>query len=322
MNRVLVIHTGGTISMVKDAQNHTVNLGSENKLAKAASVLNHAAEITEIEAFHKPSPHMTVEDMIALKHLIETEYEKQHFQGVVITHGTDTLEETAFFLDMTVQVDIPVIITGAMRSSNETGSDGLYNFLCAIRTALLPETNGKGVLVVFNDEIHTAVEVTKTHTTNVSAFESILSGPVGSITNQMIHYNYHPIPQNKINVSSISKRTALIKAYAGMDSSMFHFLKQAKYDGVVIEALGQGNLPPGVLDGLNALLEAHIPVVLVSRCLKGFVYPSYNYLGGGKQLEDLGIIFCEGLTGQKARLKLLAALMNNNSIKEIKKVFS
>lgn len=100
----------------------------------------------------------------------------------MITHGTDTLEETAFFLDLTVQVDVPVVLTGAMRSSNENGADGLRNFISAIRTAEEEQAKNKGVLVVFNDDIHTAIEVTKTHTTSVAAFQSPVAGPVGTIT--------------------------------------------------------------------------------------------------------------------------------------------
>ncbi|RST73678.1 asparaginase [Siminovitchia acidinfaciens] len=314
MKNILVIHTGGTISMEADTDNETVDIGDTNPMTMVTKDLNNLARLTVREPFQKPSPHITVHDMIELKLLIESECQSKKVDGVVITHGTDTMEETAFFLDLTLETDVPVVMTGAMRSSNETGSDGLYNFIAAIRTAVNEESKGKGLLVVFNDEIHTAKEVTKIHTTNAAGFQSIVSGPVGMITNKSITFHYGCLPQKKIKVKEITKRVALVKAYTGMDSSILEALKDLKYDGVVIEALGQGNLPPSAVRGIETLLTNQIPVVLVSRCLKGIIQDTYNYPGGGKQLKELGVIFCRGLSGQKARLKLLSALTQTDDI--------
>ena len=318
MKHILVIHTGGTISMEADTENNTVNIGDTNPLTKALEDLHKFVRLTVKEPLHKPSPHITINDMLELKRLIESECATGDIDGVVITHGTDTMEETAFFLDLTLDTDTPVVMTGAMRSSNETGSDGLYNILSAIRTAVYEKSIGKGLLVVFNDEIHTAREVTKVHTTNAAAFQSVVTGPIGTITNGSVTFHYDPLPQLKIKVNKITKRVGLIKAYAGMDSSILYTLSELKYDGVVIEALGQGNLPPDAVDGIDKLLSNGIPVVLVSRCLKGSVQDTYGYPGGGKQLKELGVIFCAGLNGQKARLKLLAALMQTNEIQKLK----
>lgn len=317
MKNLLVIHTGGTIAMKKDAANETVGMGSSNPLNESTDELTYSSYINVIEPFHKPSPHMTITDMVYLKKIIEKECSEKGYDGVVITHGTDTLEETAFFLDLTVQAEVPIVLTGAMRSSNETGADGLSNLISAIRTAEEEEAKNKGVLVVFNDDIHTAVKVTKTHTTSVAAFQSLGAGPVGTITPNKVIFRYTPHLQNKLQIDDINKKAALLKAYAGMDSSMLMALKDMGYDGIVIEAFGQGNLPPGTIRGIETLIRSGIPVVVVSRSQNGFVHPTYDYEGGGKYLQDLGVIFCNGLSGQKARIKLMAAMMNTVERKDL-----
>lgn len=306
--RIFVIHTGGTISMEEDKQSGAVKPADTNPLLSSGHLLDGTAEIISAEPFHLPSPHITPKEMLTLKNLIDETLQQEAFDGVVITHGTDTLEETAYFLDLTLSTDIPVVVTGAMRSSNEVGADGLYNLISAIRVAACEEARGKGVLVVLNDEIHSADNVTKTHTSNISTFQSPQYGPIGIITKRKIHFHHEPVSRRKLPVTAVNKRVALIKAYAGMDSYLLSALKELHYDGVVIEALGQGNLPPAAVSAVKELISENIPVVLVSRCFNGIVQDIYGYEGGGKQLKELGVIFSNGLNGQKARLKLLVAL--------------
>ncbi|WP_442594587.1 asparaginase [Neobacillus sp. D3-1R] len=318
---ILIIHTGGTISMSEDAVTGAVKPGEHNPLTEKTKALTELANIIVEEPFNLPSPHITTTEMLVLKNLIEMHFHKSQIDGVVITHGTDTLEETAYFLDLTVHIDIPIIVTGAMRSSNEIGSDGLYNLIESIRVASNDEAKSKGVLVVLNDEIHTAKNVTKTHTSNVSTFQSPQYGPIGIITKRGIVFHHAPTNQECYNISTITKRVALMKAYAGMDSTLLDAIKDLKYDGVVIEALGQGNLPPAAVDGVKRLIDNQVPVVLVSRCFNGIVQDIYGYDGGGKKLKELGVIFSNGLNGQKARLKLLIALSYTSNIKEVEEIF-
>lgn len=319
--KILIIHTGGTISMSEDAATGAVSPGDHNPITDKTNSLIELADIIVEEPFNLPSPHITTKEMLTLKQLIEAHYHNNQIDGVVITHGTDTLEETAYFLDLTVQVNIPIVVTGAMRSSNEIGSDGLYNLIESIRVASQEEAIGKGVLVVLNDEIHTAKNVTKTHTSNVSTFQSPQYGPIGTITKRSINFHHAPTNKECYRIESITKKVALIKAYAGMDSALLLAINELSYDGVVIEALGQGNLPPAAAAGIKLLIENHIPVVLVSRCFNGIVQDIYGYEGGGKKLKDLGVIFSNGLNGQKARLKLLIALSYTSDIKEVENIF-
>jgi L-asparaginase len=319
--KILIIHTGGTISMSEDAATGAVKPGKHNPITDNTTVLKNLANIIVEEPFNLPSPHITTKEMLTLKNMIEYHYQNNQIEGVVITHGTDTLEETAYFLDLAISINIPIIVTGAMRSSNEIGSDGLYNLLESVRVSINDDAKGKGVLVVLNDEIHTAKNVTKTHTSNISTFQSPQYGPIGIITKRGIVFHHTPTSRECYNIESISKNVILLKAYAGMDSTFLTAINDLGYDGVVIEALGQGNLPPRAVDGVKLLIDNKIPVVLVSRCFNGIVQDIYEYEGGGKQLKDLGVIFSNGLNGQKARLKLLIALSYTNDKKEVENIF-
>ncbi|MBS4191059.1 asparaginase [Bacillus sp. FJAT-49705] len=320
--KILVIHTGGTISMSEDASTGAVKPTEINPLTEKTKELLSLAEIIIEEPFHLPSPHITPIEMFKLKELIEHHFDKEEIEGVVITHGTDTLEETAYFLHLTIQATFPIVVTGAMRSSNEIGADGLYNLISSIRVASCKEAKNKGVLVVLNDEIHTAENVTKTHTSNVSTFQSPQYGPIGIVTKRGVFFHHLPTNDEYYKIDNVSKRVALMKAHAGMDSTLLYAIRDLNYHGVVIEALGQGNLPPATIEGIKALIEKNIPVVLVSRCFNGIAQDVYSYDGGGKQLKDLGVIFSNGLNGQKARIKLLIGLASTTNNKEIEDMFN
>lgn len=305
MRNILAIHTGGTISMSEIGG--IISENEENPL-KIEGHLDDDVNISEIYPIKKPSPHITIDDMDEIKSIIEEN--KDRYEGFVITHGTDTLEETAFFLDLTLNIEQPVIITGAMRSSNELGSDGMYNYLSGIRAALSPDSKNRGVLVVFNDEIHTARFVTKTHTSNVATFQSPNHGPIGFLTKDKVYYHHSIKHQDKYSNVDSDIKVGLIKAHVGLDDAFFNAIVQSEYDGLIIEALGQGNLPPSAMDGLHAVTEANITTVIVSRSFNGIVGSYYDYHGGGYELKERGLIFSNGLNGPKARLKLMLALSN------------
>lgn len=262
--------------------------------------------VTSQEPFHLPSPHMTPVHMLQLYQLICKE--GLHYDGIVITHGTDTLEETAYFLDTLNLPKIPVVLTGAMRSSNELGSDGVYNFLSALRVAADAKSADKGVLVVMNDEIHAAKYVTKTHTSNVSTFQTPIHGPIGLVTKKEILFFKQTDPRARFHIETIQGTIPIIKSYAGMDDIFLSMLNPQQISGLVIEAMGAGNLPPQTVPTLKKLLDAGLPIILVSRCFNGITEPVYAYEGGGVQLKELGILFVKELNAQKARLKLLIAL--------------
>lgn len=319
--KVLIIHTGGTIAMTEDATTGTVNPSQRNPLDSVLSILEPYAEIQVNDFANIPSPHMTPQIMFDLAKKIEEFLHGDEIDGVVLTHGTDTLEETAYMLDLLTQSTKPIIVTGAMRSSNELGADGPLNLLQSVRVAASEQAMGKGVLVVFNDEIHTAKNVTKTHASNISTFQSPQYGPIGITTKQAISFHHKPIARDHYTITRLTKKVMLLKAFAGMEKEWVEAVINQGLDGLIFEAFGQGNLPPSVVPALKAITAKGIPVVLVSRCINGIVESMYGYEGGGKQLKDMGIIFTNGLNGQKARLKLMVALELTSDFEQLQEIF-
>ncbi|HWK23238.1 MAG TPA: asparaginase [Ureibacillus sp.] len=318
---ILLLHTGGTISM-KMNETGAVLPNVSNPLIGISEQLAKYAEIHEMEVFNYPSPHITPKEMLYLRNVLN-DYSKAHpVDGVVITHGTDTLEETAYFLDLTTKFDFPIVLTGAMRSSNELGADGVYNLVEAVRVACSEEARNKGVLVVMNDEIHQAFNITKTSTSSVNTFQSPQYGPIGLVTKKMVHVHQAPVDRRYVEVNTIEKRVALLKVYAGMERDLIEAILTLGYDGVVLEGLGQGNVPPDVAVGIRKCIDNKIPVVLVSRCFNGIAEGIYGYEGGGKTLENLGVIFANGINGQKARLKLLIGLNQEHTPLDLKEFFN
>ena len=302
--KILVLHTGGTISMQADATGAVVT-SQDNPMNHVSNPLE-GIEVHTLDFFNLPSPHIKPNHMLALYHKIKEEAD--NYDGVVITHGTDTLEETAYFLDTMKIPPIPIVLTGAMRSSNELGSDGVYNYLSALRVASDDKAADKGVLVVMNDEIHAAKYVTKTHTTNVSTFQTPTHGPLGLIMKQEILYFKTAEPRVRFDLDCIQGLVPIISAYAGMTDELIDMLDLEQLDGLVIQAFGAGNVPKETAQKLENLLQKGIPVALVSRCFNGIAEPVYAYQGGGVQLQNSGVLFVKELNAQKARLKLLIAL--------------
>jgi len=302
--KILVLHTGGTISMQADASGAVVT-SSDNPMNHVSNPLE-GIQVHALDFCNLPSPHIKPKHMLALYQKIKEE--AANYDGVVITHGTDTLEETAYFLDTMEVPHMPIVLTGAMRSSNELGSDGVYNYLSALRVASDDRAADKGVLVVMNDEIHAAKYVTKTHTTNVSTFQTPTHGPLGLIMKHEILYFKTAEPRVRFDLDHIQGLVPIISAYAGMTDELIDMLDLEQLDGLIIQAFGAGNIPKETAQKLESLLQKGIPVALVSRCFNGIAEPVYAYQGGGVQLQKSGVFFVKELNAQKARLKLLIAL--------------
>ena len=304
MKKILVLHTGGTISMQAD-QNGAVESSPINPMTQVTSPLENI-EVVSVDFLNLPSPHIQIDHMMMIYKKIREE--ASHFDGFVITHGTDTLEETAYFLDTMSIPQKPIVMTGAMRSSNELGSDGIYNYRTALRVAADEKSADKGVLVVMNDEIHAAKYVTKTHTTNVSTFQTPTHGPLGLVTKREILFFKAADKRVRFDLQAINGVVPIIKSYADMDTILLDALVEAPISGLVIEALGAGNLPPASISAIKKLINKQLPIVLVSSCFNGIAEPVYAYDGGGIQLEELGVLFVKELNSQKARIKLLIAV--------------
>jgi len=321
--KIAVIFTGGTISMTVNKKTNaaTPSLSSSDIM----SLVHHIKDFAEVKLIDFsaiPGPHMTPEKMMELKILVETQCNREDIFGAVITHGTDNLEETAYLLDLTLNTNKPVIVTGSMRNASELGYDGPSNLASAILTAIEEESKNRGVLIVLNDEINAAREVTKTHTMSLDTFKSLEFGPLGIVdSNHVIYYRNQTFMPNQIHTETIESDVALIKIASGMDGRLLDFLITEKVKGIVIEAMGRGNVPPEVMGSIKNAISLNIPVVLVSRNPLGRTMPSYGYAGGGLDLKNAGVIFAHNLNGQKARIALMLALSKTNDIEKIRAYF-
>lgn len=321
-NKVAVIFTGGTISMKIDPRIHAAipALSSEEIMAMVTNI-EKFAKIEIINFANLPSPHITPEMMMDLAILVKDTIKREDITGVVVTHGTDTLEETAYLLDLIVNSEKPIAVVGAMRNSSELGYDGSSNLSAAICTVISKNARNKGVLVVMNNEVNAASEVTKTNTLSLDTFKSPEFGPLGIVDNDEVIFYREIITKKHIETEKIETKVALIKCGPGMDSDIFDFYIGKNYKGIVIEALGRGNIPPAMVPGVKKSINRGIPVVMVSRCPTGRVLDTYGYEGGGKHLRDLGVVFGKNLPGQKARIKLMLILSVTNDLSRIKELF-
>ncbi|WP_461204485.1 asparaginase [Clostridium sp. DL1XJH146] len=322
MKKVAVIFNGGTISMKIDPriQAAVPSLSGEEMMSMVTGIENFA-KIETYTFSNNPGPHMTPKDMFELSDYIIKIMNKDDISGVVVTHGTDTLEETAYLLSLRINTSKPVIVTGAMRNSSELGYDGPGNLAASICTAISDESKNKGVMVCLNDELNSAYEVTKVHSMQLNTFQSPEFGPLGIVDNNEVIFYREALHKDYITTNTITEEVELIKCGAGMDSSLLRYCISKGTKGIVIEALGRGNVPPKMVDGIKEALDKGIIIVLVSRCFMGRVLGTYGYYGGGKGLRDMGVIFGNDLPGQKARIKLMLALGKTSDYKEIRNLF-
>ena len=279
------------------------------------------ADITCYDFGKYPGPHMTPELMLKLSNTVKELIKNKEYSGVVITHGTDTLEETAYLLDLTIKTEIPIILIGSMKNSSEPDWDGPRNLLDAIYICLNEDCRNLGVLVCLNGEVNAASEVTKTYTDEIDTFRSLDFGALGLIENGKVTINRPPFKLENIFTDKIVTNVDMLTVYAGMNEKFFKFSADSGVEGIVVEALGVGNVPPAAFDGIKYAVEKNIPVVLVSRCPAGETLDIYSYPGAGKWLHSIGVIFAEYLNGQKARIKLMLALGKTRNEDELRKIF-
>jgi L-asparaginase len=228
--------------------------------------------------------------------------------GIVITHGTDILEETAYLLDRTLDRRIPVAITGAMRTSSDDGWDGPRNLHDAVAVAADPASAGRGTMVVFAGRILAGRTAVKSHATDPEAFSAPHAGPVGRVEDGTVTYSSAPVAGGQaVEPTSLHARVAHVPTVVG-DQGVLLDLARREHDGVVVEAFGSGNMPPGAVPALRRWIEEGKPVVLASRCWWGTVTPVYAFDGGGARTTGMGAIAAGPRTPSQARMELTIAL--------------
>ncbi len=328
---IVILFTGGTISMKLDpTSGAAVPALAGADILQLVPGLAAIADIEYEDVSRLPGPHVTPEQMWRLARRASAWLERPDVDGVVITHGTDTLEETAYMLDLLLLTEKPVCIVGAIRTASEPGWDGPANLLAAVRVAAMPESRNRGVLVVMNEQILTASEAQKVHTESAASFASPEFGPVGVIDAGRVRYARTaprpgdwraPAADAGLRVTRLEPNVDLIKATAGSDDRFFRCSLAAHAKGIVVEAMGRGNVPPAMKVGIAAATQAGLPVVISSRYGAGSVQERYGYEGGGHDLAQLGVIFSGRLTGLKARIKLMVALAVTTEDRALRTIF-
>jgi L-asparaginase len=320
---ILVVFTGGTFSMMIDEKTGgAIPRFSGEELLRKIPEAKKLAKITCYDFGKYPGPHMTPELMFKLSRTIKKLLSMNKFDGVIVTHGTDTLEETAYLLDLTIKTETPIVVIGSMKNSSEKDWDGPQNLIDTIHVCLNPNCKNIGVLVCLNGEINAASEVTKIYTEQMDSFRSLDFGALGFVENGKVILNRLPRKLETIKTKKIITNVDLLTVYAGMDEKFFKYSANSKTKGLVVEALGVGNVPPAAFEGIKYVTEKNIPVVLVSRCPAGETLDIYGYPGAGKWLNKIGVIFADYLNGQKARIKLMLALGKTTDHKKLKTLFS
>ena len=280
--------------------------------------------VTQIKFSSIPSPHMTPVRMRELCLKLEELAAGGKYDGIVVTHGTDTLEESAFLADIYLKKRIPVVFTAAMRSPAEMGVDGPRNLRGALLVASNPEVHKLGITVVLGDEIHAAGRVTKTYTSNVSSFASPGYGPLGFVDQDRILLQRMPLWRLHLPPGELimNRRIGLVRIASGFGAREIRFSADSEDPGLVIEAFGRGNVPVDVAFAIEYAVNKGTIVCVSSRCYIGRVLGVYGYSGGGIDLEQKGAIFAGDMQGHKLRLFLMACVgmkMDRQEIGELLK---
>ncbi|HSR38911.1 MAG TPA: type II asparaginase [Phnomibacter sp.] len=323
--RIIILATGGTIAgkgASADRAGYTAGKIPIEDLIGAIPQVKKVANISGEQISSIGSQDMTIEIWKKLAVRANEIFDKNEADGIVITHGTDTQEETAYFLDLLISSEKPVVLTGSMRPATAISADGPKNLYDAITVAANPKSNGKGVMVSFNEGIFDGRDVMKLSTTKVNAFASPNTGPIGQVYDGKVEF--YQASMREVNVKTPFKvsldtklpRVDIVYMYADAPADMIDMLVAKKADGIVIAGVGNGNFNKAYMDAVKRAVAAGIVVCRASRTPSGRVV-----------LEDeindavLGTIVSDDLTPQKARILLMLGLTNTKDKKQLQKYF-
>ena len=325
-----LLFTGGTISMKLDPAT-----GAAVPALGAAEILAQVPHLRDVADFETedfsrlPGPHVTAEHMWRLARRAAAWLDRPDIAGLVITHGTDTIEETAYLLDLVLTSEKPVVLVGAMRTVSDASWDGPANLLAAARVAASPAARGHGVMVVMDDLILPARDVRKVHTEASNAFASPEFGPLGVVDAGIVILRRRasermawqdPRADSGLRVSRLETRVSLLQAYTGIERSIADAHFAGDIQGVAMVAFGRGNVPPILVPLVREAVARQVLITVSSRCLSGRVSPRYGYEGGGLDLSRAGAKLVGDLPGAKARLLQMVALGGTQSVEEAAKV--
>jgi L-asparaginase len=323
--RVAVLSTGGTIASRRNpAKGGYEPVFSGENLIEAVPAVRKLAQIQVEQICNISSSDMTPAIWVQLARRANDLLQQSEIAGVVVTHGTNTLEETAYFLDLAINSTKPVIPVGAQRPASDPDSDGPRNLLDAIRVAVNPDAVGKGTMVVMNGQINAARDVTKTNTSQVETFRSLEFGQLGVADETAVRFYRAPLRRQTIGITGETKlpRIEILPNYAGADGSLLRAaLQSGGLDGLVIAGLGLGGVPSAMFDAIQEARWRNIPVVISTRVPTGRVFPLSATRGSTLSLQRIGCVLADNLSPQKARVLLMLALTRTHDTGALQKYF-
>ena len=302
-----ILFTGGTISMRHDASRggNVPKHGAEELLALAG--VPAGIDCRAEDWARAPACHLDNGRLGALRSRVRELTSAPGVTGVVITHGTDVLEETAYLLARTLPSAVPVVLTGAMRTADHPAWDGAENLRAAIRVAAEPASAGRGTLVVFGGVILDGLEAVKVHANAAGAFAAPHGAPLGRASAGAVHYEAGVRTRQPIDIERLDGRVLEVPVIVGDDGRLLDAARPLA-DAVVLTAFGSGNIPPGSVPAVRRWLDERKPLVLASRCPYGEVEPAYAFEGGGAELVRMGAVPAGARSSSQARMELLIAL--------------
>lgn len=324
---IVIIATGGTIAGVGDssyASKYAAGKININQIIESNPKLNDLANLKGEQLLQMSSENMNDDSWLTIAKRVSELLDSSKVDGVVITHGTDTIEETAYFLSLTINSKKPIVLVGAMRPSSSTSADGPLNLYNAVAVATNNEAKNKGALVVFNDQIHSARDVTKSHTTNVAAFESPSFGPIGTVNYGKVLFYYNPLrlhtANSKFNIKNIKSlpKVDILYGHTGQDETVIDHLIKNGSKAIIFAGVGDGNIYKTALEKLIiARKENNLIVMRSSRVGAGFVVRN-------AEIEDdkNDFLTSDNLSPQKARILLKLALTKTSDTKKIQEIFA
>lgn len=315
---VTLLATGGTISCTIDASGAAVPTLLADDLVSSFPAVP-GVRVVPVDVARFSSWNVTVPELLELSRRVQEAL--QDSDGVVVTQGTDTLEETAYLLHLTVDSTRPVVVTGAMRNASLPSHDGPRNLQAAVLTAASHSATGRGCLVVFDDQIHLGGRVSKRHSTSLSTFVSPETGPVGAVDGSSVTFFEPPAARPTYATATATARVPLVKMAVGLDAALLEGVLAAGLEGLVLEGSGVGHVPATWMPAIRSAVDAGVPVVLASRTGAGPVRAEYGGPGGGHDLASAGVILAGRRTGLMARIELICALGAGLCGEELRAVF-
>jgi len=309
---VQFLATGGTIAMKIDPiKNAPVPAISGDDLLATVPDIGKYATIEVNNLSNVPSDYMDPPRWVQLSKAAQAALDRPEVAGVIVSHGTDTLEETAFWLDLTVKSSKPIVLIGAQRNASSSDFDGPRNLLNAARIVVDPQSKDKGVMLAMNNQINSARYVTKTHTGNVETFNSGDFGFIGEVYPDRVIYANAPQRRQYIPIKTEKMpEVEIIAMYGGADGMALRSAVDRGAKGIVVQALGMGNMNVPMYEAVKYALSKNVPVVVSTRVHNGRVLPSYGFIGGGKTTSDAGAVMADDLKPAKARILLMLLLQN------------